>query len=73
MNIVGSILGYLIIITSISKAFVEAIFKTKYLTIIYNIIYILVLIIILKSLSIKDNIKFIPVLAGYNSRESEKS
>jgi len=61
MTIVGSILGYLIIITSINKAFIEAIFKTHYLAIIYNIIYILALTIILKSLNIKDNIKFILV------------
>lgn len=61
-TIVGSSLGYLIVvINSICKAFGKTVFKTQYLTIVYSIIYILSFSVILKSLNIKDKIKFILV------------
>lgn len=58
--ILGSSLGYLIIfITSICKLIGQNTFKTQYLAIFYSIIYILAFTIILNSLNIKDNIKFL--------------
>ena len=58
-TIVGSSLGYLIVlITSICKLLGKTVFKTQYLAIVYSIIYILTFTIILKSLNIKDKIKF---------------
>lgn len=59
MTIVGSSLGYLIVlITYICKLLGKAVFKTQYLAIVYSIIYILTFTIILKSLNIRDKIKF---------------
>ncbi len=59
-TILGSSLGYLIIlINNICKSFGQTIFKTQYLAIIYSIIYILSFSIILKSLNIKNRMKFI--------------
>ena len=58
-TIVGSSLGYLIvIITSICKLLGKTVFKTQYLAIVYSIVYILTFTAILKSLNIKDKIKF---------------
>jgi len=61
-TIVGSSLGYLIIlISSICKLLGETTFKTQYLAVVYSIIYILCFSIILKTLNIKDDLKFILV------------
>jgi hypothetical protein len=60
MTIVGSSLSYLIVlINTICKLLGQTIFKTQYLAIAYSIIYILTFSIILKSLNIKNNRKFI--------------
>lgn len=60
MTLFGSSIGYLIVlITSLCKLFGETIFKTQYLAISYSIIYIGAFTLILKSLNIKNNRKFI--------------
>lgn len=61
----GSSLSYLIVfINVICKNLGQNIFKTQYLAIIYSVVYILAFVVILKSIDIKDNIKFIiiPIL-----------
>lgn len=61
-SITSSSLTYLIIsISTICKLLGETVFKTQYLAIAYGIIYILAFSIILKSLDIKNNKKFIIV------------
>ena len=61
-TIVGSSLGHLIVLIAyICKVFGQTVFKTQYLAIVYSTIYILALSIILKSLNIKDKVKFILV------------
>lgn len=59
-TLASSSLTYLIIlISTICRLLGETIFKTQYLAIVYGIIYILAFSIILKSLNIKNNKKFI--------------
>ena len=64
-SIIGSSIGFLILIISIfCKLFSSNIFKTEYLAIAYSIIYILSIFMILKYLNIKNslNLTFIGVL-----------
>ncbi|WP_252232754.1 hypothetical protein [Clostridium sp. ZBS15] len=65
-SIIGSSIGFLILIISIfCKLFSSNIFKTEYLAIAYSIIYILSIFMILKYLNIKNilNLTFIGILS----------
>lgn len=62
-TITGCSLSYLIVlINSICQLIGSTVFKTQYLAIVYSIIYILSFSIILKSMNIKNNFKFLLIV-----------